>query len=190
MLLRTVTIACALSLAATASGQGITSYLNFETPVHKPILVATIGAEPYLLVCNSQDNAVEVYDVGSDPVFLLRVAVGQEPISIVAKPTPTAAGGRRFYVANWLGDSITAFELTPSASGPPALDSRVLRNVHVGDEPTMIAILPETSDPATQEGGALHESLLVTFSAPSLWGWFDGETLAPVSPGFDRCEVL
>src|SRR5262245_44788488 len=170
MFLRSVTIACALSLAATASGQGITSYLNFETPVHRPLLVATIGAEAYLLVCNSQDNAVEVYEVGNDPVFLLRVAVGQEPISIVAKPPPTAAGGRRFYVVNWLGDSITSFELAPSASGPPALDSRVLRNVHVGDEPTMIAILPESpSDPATQPGGALHESLLVTFSAPSLW---------------------
>src|SRR5262245_41518392 len=186
MLLRTVTIACALSLAATASGQGITSYLNFETPVHKPILVATIGAEPYLLVCKSQDNAVEVYDVANDPVFLLRVAVGQEPISIVAKPTPTAAGGRRFYVVNWLGDSISSFELTPSASGPPALDPIVLRTVAVGDEPTMIAILPENPlDLTTLPGGAFHESLLVTFSAPSLWGWFDGETLAPVSPGFD-----
>src|SRR5438093_991135 len=104
------------------------------------------------------------------PLFTLSASTPPDSFDLamlqksVAKPTPTAAGGRRFSVVNWLGDSITSFELTPSASGPPALDSRVLRTVHVGDEPTMIAVLPENPlDPATLPGGALHESLLVTF---------------------------
>ena len=99
-----------------------------------------------------------------------------EPVSIAVKPTALASGGVRCYVANWLGDSITMFDLEPSVAGDPT--ARVLRPVHVGDEPMMIAFVPA------------DESLLVTFSAQANWGWLDPETLQPMAPGLERLELL
>src|SRR5262245_55825285 len=147
----------ALLVSSSAQGQGIGSYLNFESPALKPVAVATIVGDSYLLVCNGPDHSVEVYAT-TDHRFIARVPVGAEPISIAVKPSALPSGGRRCYVANWLGDSITSFDLEPVEAGDP--QARVLRTVHVGDEPMMIAFVPA------------DESLLVTFSAQAAWGWF------------------
>src|SRR5262245_31738530 len=99
-----------------ARAQGIGSYLNFETPVLKPIAVASVGANSFLLGSNTPDAAVEIYAT-ADLHFVARVPVGAEPVSIAVKPTALPSGGVRCYAVNWLGDSITLFDLELNLSG-------------------------------------------------------------------------
>lgn len=157
-----------VALAAAAAAQGTGSYLNFETPQHHAVACLKAGTSPFLLVCNSPDNSVEVYSIAGSsalaPVFVARIPVGLEPISLAVKPTALANGSKRCYVANWLGDSITYFDIASGGlitQGP---------TVEVGDEPTDIAFNPG------------DESLIVTFAAAGVWGWLDSTTLQPVQP--------
>ncbi len=163
-----------------AQGLGV-QFVNFEAPAHKPITVVDVGGSDYLLVANGPDNSVEVWDTANNR-FVLRVPTGQRPVTVVAKPTPlSAAGDRQIYVANWLGDSLTIFDLAPNTGPGPALKFNWVRSQPIGDEPTGIAFLPENpADPNTQPGGAFHELVFVTFSAQAGWGIFYPGSLAPV----------
>src|SRR5262245_45278512 len=109
MLRATLCSALLFCATTTALGQGLGNHLNFEAPMHRAIAVATIASGSYLLVCNAQDNSVEVYTAANPPVFLLRVPVGQEPVTVAVKPTPLPDGSRVCYAACWLGDSIAKF---------------------------------------------------------------------------------
>lgn len=172
------------ALPAGAQGVG-TQTLNFEPPVHKPIQVVRVGTRDFLLVANVSDDSVEVYDT-IGPSFLFRVPTGQAPVTIAARPTPTLSGGREVYTANWLGDSITVFELTPAGAG---LSFRIVTTEPVGDEPIGIAFLPENpAEPGTMPGGPFHELLLVTFSSRSQWGVFLPGTVLPVLPALEMLD--
>ncbi len=171
---------------AHAQGTGV-QFLNFEAPAHKPIAVVDVAGTDYLLVANGADNSVEVYDTVQHN-FLLRVPVGQRPVTIAVRPTPTDAGGREIYVANWLSDSITVFALETASPGPLRFD--LIRTALVGDEPVGIVFLPENpSNPDTQPGGVLHELVLVTFSAQAGWGSFFPGTLASVIPHIELLDL-
>lgn len=107
-----------LATAIPAASQGRTDYLNFEAPQVEPVAIARVGTndDPYLLVCNTPDNRVEIYDISSadSPVLEARVAVGLEPVSVAFK---SFSNGREvMYTADWLGDTVTAVELFSSSN--------------------------------------------------------------------------
>lgn len=190
--MRTHTVwAAVLSLAGALSAfaQGTGPYVNFETPVHDGLLVSAVGGDDYLLIANSEDNSIEVWNTAG-PSFLLRVPVGLEPVTIVEKPTRLAGGAVRYYVANWLGDSITAFTLTATGSAPP-ITWAIERTVPTADEPIGIAILPEISGvPLTQPGSVFHEALIVTHAAQSVYSVLDGTNLLPFAAGWRALELV
>src|SRR5690606_37349990 len=153
----TATLAC-----AALPAQGATSYYNVESPQGKAIAIATVQGHDYLLVCNTPDNSVEVYDtVGNGLVGTVRT--GAEPVSVTWDPATS-----RFYTADFLGDSVTVAELVPDGNNPPRVLLR--RTEWVGDEPTHVAVLP---------GGALA----VTLSSMSALAVVDPNTLQPVFGG-------
>jgi DNA-binding beta-propeller fold protein YncE len=113
-----------LSAHSTAFPQGIGNYLNFESPQVKPVTTAVVGTsadlgagDAYLLVCNTPNNRVEVYDITNPDAPTLeasgRIPVGLEPVSVAFRRFTNANGTRRnmMYTANWLGDSVTIVEL-------------------------------------------------------------------------------
>lgn len=173
-------------VAVPAFGQGTgTQTLNFEPPVHKPIQVVRVGSRDFLLVANVSDDSVEVYDTVG-PNFLFRVPTGQAPVTIAVRPTPTATGGRQIYTANWLGDSVTVFEIDPAGA---SLTFRLVTTEPVGDEPIGLAFLPANpAEPATMPGGPFHELLVVTFSTKSQWGVFLPGTVQAVLPALELLD--
>ncbi|MDX1999968.1 MAG: hypothetical protein SF066_19805 [Thermoanaerobaculia bacterium] len=172
------------TVPAFAQGTG-TQTLNFEPPVHKPIQVVRVGTRDFLLVANVSDDSVEVYDTVG-PNFLFRVPTGQAPVTIAVRPTPTATGGRQIYTANWLGDSVTVFEIDPAGTG---LTFRLVTTEPVGDEPIGLAFLPANpAEPGTLPGGPFHELLLVTFSTKSQWGVFSPGTVQPILSGIELLD--
>ncbi len=161
--------------AAPVAAQGTGSYLNFESPQLDPIVCTNTGARTWLLVCNTPDNCVEIYSTLSSstaPPYVTRIPTGLEPVTVAVKPTLLEGNVRRCYVAGWLSDSITIFDLNPGGV------ATLVRTERVGDEPVGIAFHPD------------DESLIVTFSALGAWGWFDPNTLQPVAAGYQRLELL
>ncbi|MCA9556310.1 MAG: hypothetical protein KC933_40170, partial [Myxococcales bacterium] len=170
--------------SAAAQGRGL-QFLNFEAPSHKPIAVTEVAGDHYLLVANAPDNAVEIYDTIQHRL-MFRVPTGQRPITIAVRPSLTATGGRQVYVANWLGDSITVFDLEPNPGGVRPVTFKLLNTQYVGDEPVGITFLPENPfDPNTQPGSPFHELVFVTFSGPAQWSAFFPESLTPFVGGVE-----
>lgn len=204
LLLPAVLIAlCAPPLAA----QGRTDYLNVESPQAHPIEVARVDGHDYLLVCNTPDNRVEIYDTdesqAAEARLLARVWVGMEPVSVRYH-----AGLERFYTANFLGDSITVVHLD-APTGPASLAAIVEQTTYVGDEPVDIAFYtlepqvepadifpvdppppPPADDPFQQvhravaaqvpDPGDPQETLFITHMTLGRFGWRDALTLEPV----------
>ncbi|MCB1057865.1 MAG: hypothetical protein KDD11_20380, partial [Acidobacteria bacterium] len=173
--------------AAGAWAQGRTDFLNVESPQVHPIEVARVGGHDYLLVCNTPDNSLEIWDTDeSIPVsarFLARVPTGLRPVSVRYH-----AGLHRAFVANFLGDSVTAVDLA-APSGPPSLSARVLRTTWVGDEPMDLAFY--SFDETDPDSGITthHDTLFLTHMTLDGFGWFDALTLAAVAPGLERVNA-
>lgn len=178
-----------LSFAVLGAAQGRTDYLNFESPQVEPIALARVGSgnDPYLLVCNTPDNRVEVYDVSTPdtPVLEQRILVGLEPVSVAYKSFSN--GRQMMYTANWLGDSVTYVELfstanvltskligtfpinhTSAFSTSASLDTAQLH----ADEPVHVV--------ATDGGTSTSRFLLVAKRFGSSFSWLDAFTGAPV----------
>jgi len=153
-----------VGLAALAAAQGRTDYFNVESPQVKPITVARVGGHDWLLVCNTPDNSVEIWDTDESlPLaarFKKRVRVGLEPVSVKYNP---ATG--RAYTADFLSDSVSVFSLLIEG-GTIAVRPSMTR--YVGDEPMDIAFSPDGS------------ALFVTHNTTSAFGWRDATTLDPV----------
>lgn len=152
-----------LGMAASLSAQGITDYMNFESPQVKPITTVTINDRRYLLACNTPDNSVEVYAIdrlelsaedpgdgspGADPDFgfCARIPVGLEPVSVTTHSfTESEVEVARMYTANWLGDSVTYVKLQASTNSglndEEAFSFTVERTVWGGDEPMCVAVM-------------------------------------------------
>lgn len=122
----------ALIAACPALAQG--TFTNFETPQTHPIEVVTVGSTEYVLVCNTPDNALEVWTATAAPTRLARVPVGLGPGS-VRWHAPT----QRAYVCNFDGDSVSIVALSTTATG---LSASLVRTSWVGDEPADIAFSP------------------------------------------------
>ena len=124
-------------LDPAADNADAASFANFETPHVAPIAVATLGSGPsahdWLLVCNTPDNSVEIYDASPPFQFVQRVPVGLGPVTVRWN-----AAVSRFFTCNFDGDSVTRvrFELV---FGQPV--ATVERTDRVGDEPSDIAFM-------------------------------------------------
>ena len=115
-------IAFSMLLAATCSlhAQGtVDSWVNWESPpVHPMELVA---AADLLLVTNTADSYLEIYDVSSGaPVAVTSVPVGIDPVSVRARNSEQA------WVVNRISDSVSIVDL-PSG--------RVIWTLITPDEP-------------------------------------------------------
>lgn len=87
---------------ARASAQGQGTYMNVESPQVSPIALATVGTRKLLVVCNTPDDSIEIWDTNEtilplEARFLDRLRVGLEPVSVLVR-------GDRFWTANFLGD--------------------------------------------------------------------------------------
>lgn len=164
------------------AAQGRSDYFNVESPQVHPIEVARVNGHDYVLAVNTPDNSVEIWDTDEtlSPAnrFLTRVRVGLEPVSVRWVPEM-----ERFYVANFLGDSITAVTLT-ATGGPATLSARVLRTVEVTDEPLDLAFAQ-----VPFEGGDSVPTLFVTHMTLDAFGAYDAQTLAPVSASSERMDA-
>ena len=121
--------------AGPAMAQGRSDYFNVESPQVHPIEVARMGGHDYLLIANTADNSVELWDTDENnmglPRFIRRIPVGLEPVSVRFFPeTNTAA------VANFLGDSVTGIVFNNPAPDPTI--SYILTEQSV-DEPMDVA---------------------------------------------------
>ncbi len=153
----------AIGLAAAASAQG--AFVNFEVPQVKPLALATVGGIEFLLVCNTPDSSVEIYDPNTaspaiPPVFLARVPVGQGPASVRFDPETEC-----FYTANYIGDSVTKVQLINSGG----LQWSVVATKPVGEAPADLAL---SDDGLT---------LFVTLADASQLATLDPNTLAPLA---------
>src|SRR5262245_57853925 len=97
------------------------SFTTFESGLVRPLALTPDGSR--LLVANTPDNRLELFDVG--PTGLTHtgsVPVGLEPVAVAALNNGEA------WVGNHLSDSVSIVDI---ASTPP----RVVRTLLVGDEP-------------------------------------------------------
>ena len=190
-------LAALLMTGGLLSAQGTGSqFVNFEAPAHKPIVVVDVAGTDYLLlVANAPGQlggGLRYEPTSHLPAFqahqfLLRVP--DRPAAGNGRGQADAHRRRRctrqIYVANWLGDSITVFDLLPG-TGPEPFTFQHVRTRAVADEPTGIAFLPENdSDPNTQPGGIFHELVFVTHSAAQSWSILTPTALTPVLTGLE-----
>jgi DNA-binding beta-propeller fold protein YncE len=150
-----------LPLPTPLEAQG--SFVNFELPSVRPIDVAQVGGNWYVLVCNAANGTVEIYR-SSDNCFVQSVPVGQHPATV----RWNAAQGA-FYTCNWLGDSVTRVTLMPGSGSTP-LQVAVTGAQHVGDEPADIAFVSIAGT----------EQALVTLNSQSALQRINPVTLAPI----------
>ncbi len=181
-----VTLAAAIGLLipSVTPAQGRGDYFNVESPQAHPIEVALVDGHFYILVCNTADSSVEIWDsdeslLPADARFLARVPVGLEPVSVRYVPSLS-----RFFVANFLGDSISAVSIS-APSGPASLQVRVLATRQVTDEPVDIAFAEVDIG-----GGAPVPTLFVTHMTLDAYGEYDALTLQPAAPNSERLDAV
>ncbi len=150
--------------------QGKDGFYNVEPIQCSPLTVAHISGHSYLLICNTPDNSLEVWDTDENiqppsARFLRRIPVGLHPVSVLWN-----SQRRRFYVTDFLSDSVTTGVIT-AKSGPASLFTIVDKMKNVGDEPIDLIMSPDNS------------TLLVTFSQSSSFGAFHPVTLNPIAAG-------
>ena len=81
------------------------TFVNFETPQVHPIDLGPDGRT--LAVCNTADNRVEIFDVGSGtPSVVASIPAGLEPVSVRFRST------NELWVVNQLSDSVSVINLT------------------------------------------------------------------------------
>lgn len=106
------------SAQGTASAQ--TAFWNWESPHTHPIALTPSGQT--LLVVNTADNRLEMFDVSSGtPVPTASISVGLDPVSV------RAVSDTQAWVVNRVSDSVSIVDLAAR---------RVVRSIGTGDEPS------------------------------------------------------
>lgn len=152
---------CALlaltAVASSASAQD--DYTLFEAGHVRPMAMSPDGV--WLYVCNTPDANVEAYvPSGAGATHIYSIPVGLEPVAIAA---PT---NDRVWVVNHLSDSVSIID---TSAVPP----RVVRTLHVGDEPRDIVV-------------ANGKAFITTAHRGQNTPWPDGDF---GSPGVGRADV-
>ena len=150
------------STTVRAPAQGRADYFDVESPQVSPIALATVGTRKVLLVCNTPDNSIEIWDTDETITpasgrFIQRQRVGLEPVSVQAQ-------GDRFWTANFLGDSVTAGKLE-LVNGQ--VRARLTATAEVGDEPMDIAFYDDAGT----------RTIFVTLHTSNAIAWLDADTL-------------
>lgn len=108
-----------LVCSATAGAQS--DYVLFESGHVRPMAMSPDGT--WLYVCNTPDAHVEAYVLtAGGAAYIYSIPVGMEPVAVAAPSNDEV------WVVNHLSDSVSIIDTTLS---PP----RVVRTLHVGDEP-------------------------------------------------------
>jgi YVTN family beta-propeller protein len=136
-------------------------YTLFESGQVRPMAMSPDGV--WLYVCNTPDAHVEVYALTSAAnaaIPIYTIPVGLEPVAIAAP------NNNEVWVVNHLSDSVSIIDTTLS---PP----RVVRTLHVGDEPRDIVF-------------ASGKAFITTAHRGQNTPWPDGDYDAP---GIGRADV-
>jgi DNA-binding beta-propeller fold protein YncE len=136
--LTAVALGLALGAATTAAAQ---SFVNFESGHVRPLALSPDGTQLYAV--NTPDNRLTIFDVAPGGLELVaEVPVGMEPVAVA---TRTGGGGAvEAWVVNQLSDSVSIVRIDDA---DPAL-SRVVRTLHVGDEPRDVVFAGSGGDRA------------------------------------------
>ena len=99
--------------------------------------VALSPDENQLFVVNTPDNTLEIFDIDlfGGLAYAGEVQVGMEPVAVAAR------SNTEVWVVNFLSDSVSVVDLTGAAP-------RVVRTLHVGDEPSDIVFAGTGGDRA------------------------------------------
>ena len=124
---------CGLLLALPASAQS--TFITFESGQVRPVALSPDGNQ--LLAVNTPDNTLEIFDinVSGGLWYAGSVQVGMEPVAVAAR------SNTEVWVVNFLSDSVSVVDLSGS-------EPRVVRTLHVGDEPSDIVFAGPGGDRA------------------------------------------
>ncbi len=121
-------------ICAAGSATAQDEYVLFESGQVRPIAVSPDGF--WMFVCNTPDNHLEVYALSStDIVHVTSIPVGMEPVAVAVR------NDGEVWVVNHLSDSVTVIDIA-------ARPMRVVRTLHVGDEPRDIVFAGPSGDTA------------------------------------------
>jgi YVTN family beta-propeller protein len=114
---------CLSLLLAPLVGSADDKFLTFDTLQTRPLALSPDGSK--LFVANTPDSQLEIFDVAMDGTLTQAgvVQVGMEPTAVAAR------NNTEVWVVNFLSDSVSVVDL--SGATP-----RVVRTLHVGDEPS------------------------------------------------------
>jgi len=116
-------VAGLLVIVTSLSARAQTSFVTFETGLVRPLALSPDGTELYAV--NTPDGLLEIFDVDAGGITHTgSVQVGMEPVAVAAR------SATEIWVVNHLSDSVSIVDV----SGLP----RVVRTLHVGDEPSDI----------------------------------------------------
>ena len=104
------------------ASQAAQAFTLFESGPVRPFAMSPDGTR--LFACNTPDDTLEVFDITVDGIVrVASIPVGLEPVAVAAR------SNTEVWVVNHLSDSVSVVDLTTLA------DARVVRTLHVGDEP-------------------------------------------------------
>lgn len=155
-----VVAAFLFSMSGRAGAQD--DYVLFEADPVRPMAMSPDGF--WLFVCNTPDNHLEVYAPGpGDASHVTSIPVGMEPVAVAAR------NDSEVWVVNQLSDSVSIVDIS-------ARPMRVVRTLHVGDEPRDIVFAGPTGDLA----------FITTAHRGQNTPWPDGDF---TTPGVGRADV-
>jgi DNA-binding beta-propeller fold protein YncE len=149
--LRRVAPAALLLLLGFAPVAAQPAYVNFESSHVHPIDLTPSGVR--LLVVNTPDATLEVFDVGAGGALAHRasIPVGLEPVTVAARTDSEA------WVVNHLSDTVSIVDLAAGI---------VVRTLAVGDEPTDVAFAAGRAFVAVSQEDAVKVYALADLAAP------------------------
>ena len=113
-----------MSAAVISTVNAQADYTLFESGHVRPMAISPDGN--WLYVCNTPDAHLEAYVLtGSGATHVYTIPVGLEPVAVAHRPPPN---DNEVWVVNHLSDSVS---IVDTSVAPP----RVVRTLHVGDEP-------------------------------------------------------
>jgi len=123
------------SLLFSLPGSAQSTFVTFESGQVRPLALSPDGNQ--LFAVNTPDNTLEIFDIdaGGSLAYAGSVQVGMEPVAVAAR------SGGEVWVVNFLSDSVSVVDLTGS-------QPRVVRTLHVGDEPSDIVFAGPGGDRA------------------------------------------
>ena len=110
-------------------------YLTFDTLQVRPLAVSPDNTR--LFAVNTPDNQLEIFDIAVDGTLAHAgsVQVGMEPAAVAAR------NNAEVWVVNFLSDSVSVVDVSGAVA-------RVVRTLHVGDEPSDIVFAGPGGDRA------------------------------------------